>query len=499
MLRRLRPVNGPIVESLESRQLLAAQTPFYGMPFKVPISIQAEQYDSGGAGVSFNDSERTNLGDASYRAGGVDFNADPNTPGNYYVSHTKSGEWLEYTVQADTTGVYDMKIRLSCGGAGGRFHILIDGVDQGTTAVKNTGGWDSFSTVARNDMLLTGGQHVVRLEFSKANVTGSDIADLDWIRFTRDTESSPSSLNAAYDWSQKSDGPFARYEGDGAIVNGKLYIFGGYINTQIQATTRSDMYDPSTGKWTRIADMPEPLTHTGVAVHGTTIWLVGGFLGDHPGPGTTHVWRYNTLSNTCSRGPALPEARGAGAAAMDGDVLHFFGGLTHASSSANPVKSDMADHWTLDLANGGGWKTAAPMINPRNHLAGASLNGKIYAIGGQHLWDENNPVSEVDVYSPKTSRWTKVASMPEGRSHISSSTLVVDGRIIVIGGATNGFDSLASVIDYDPATDKWGKLSSLPTPLATTVAGYFNDEFVVATGSQFDLVATADVFIGWPA
>jgi N-acetylneuraminic acid mutarotase len=282
-------------------------------------------------------------------------------------------------------------------------------------------------------------------------------------------------------------------------VNGKLYIFGGYINTQIQATTRSDMYDPSTGKWTRIADMPEPLTHTGVAVHGTTIWLVGGFVGDHPGPGTTHVWRYNTLSNTWSRGPALPEARGAGAAAMDGDVLHFFGGLTHASSSANPVKSDMADHWTLDLANGGGWKTAAPMINPRNHLAGASLNGKIYAIGGQHLWDENNPVSEVDIYSPKTNRWTKVASMPEGRSHISSSTLVVDGRIIVIGGATTGFDSLASVIDYNPATDKWGKLSSLPTPLATTVAGYFNDEFVVATGSQFDLVATADVFIGWPA
>jgi N-acetylneuraminic acid mutarotase len=245
--------------------------------------------------------------------------------------------------------------------------------------------------------------------------------------------------------------------------------------------------------------MPEALTHTGVAVHGTTIWLVGGFVGDHPGPGTVHVWKYNSLSNSWSHGPNLPAARGAGAAALVGDVLHFFGGLTHADSSKNPVKSDMSDHWTLDLANGGGWKTAAPLINPRNHLAGASLNGLVYAIGGQHLWNEESPVAEVDAYNPAKDRWTKVASLPKPLSHISSASITDDGRIVVFGGATTGFNSVSSVEDYNPTANQWASLTSMPHPLITPVAGYINGKFVIATGSEVDLVATAEVFIGTPA
>jgi N-acetylneuraminic acid mutarotase len=487
-----------LVESLEPRQLLAAQTPFYGVPYTVPISIQAEQYDSGGAGISYQDAESKNLGNATYRSGGVDFNADPNTGGNYFVSHTRSGEWLEYTINVRKTSYFQVSTRLACGGAGGKFHLFLDGVDQGTGRVKNTGGWDVFKSVSRGGLKFSAGQHVLRLEFTNAAVSGSDIADLDWIRISSDPNWSMA-LDGPTSWSQKADAPFARYEGDGAAVNGKLYVFGGYINPQIQGTAHADVYDPTNGAWTRIADMPEPLTHTGIAVHGTTIWLVGGFVGDHPGPGTTHVWKYNTLSDTWTRGPALPAARGAGAAAIVDHVIHFFGGLTHASSSQNPVKSDMADHWTLDLANGGGWKTAAPLINPRNHLAGTALNGKVYAIGGQHLWDEEHPLAEVDAYDPATNKWSKVASLPQPRSHMSASTLVVDGRIVVIGGSTTSFEALSSIVNYNPSTNQWRSQTPLPGPLSTAVAGYINNRFVVATGSEVDLVATGDVFIGTPA
>ena len=75
----------------------------------------------------------------------------------------------------------------------------------------------------------------------------------------------------------------ARYEAAGMVVDDKLYVFGGYRNKQIQVTARSDVYDPATDSWARIADMPEPLTHAGQVAHGTTIWLLGGFVGDNPG------------------------------------------------------------------------------------------------------------------------------------------------------------------------------------------------------------------------
>ena len=300
--------------------------------------------------------------------------------------------------------------------------------------------------------------------------------------------------DVSYQWIDPASAPLARYEAAGMVVDDKLYVFGGYINSKIQATARSDMYDPATNTWTRIADMPQPLTHAGQAVHGTTIWLVGGFVGDNPGPGTTHVWKYNTLTNTWSRGPSLPAARGAGACAIIGDELHFFGGLDHANSDANPVTVDYADHWVLDLAKGGGWKTAAPLPNARNHLSGVALDGFIYAIGGQHLWNEDHPVSEVDQYDPATDTWKKVKSLPTPRSHMSASTFVIDDRIMVIGGATNGLTSVSEVDTYNPATNKWTHFSNLPSPRLTPVAGFADGEIIASTGSQFDLQADNETF-----
>jgi hypothetical protein len=295
-------------------------------------------------------------------------------------------------------------------------------------------------------------------------------------------------------WLDEPDANVARYEADGAVVDDKLYVFGGYRNKDIQSTAAAEVFDPATDKWTRLSDMPEPLTHTGIAVHGTTIWLLGGFVGDNPGPGTKHVWKYNTLTDEWTPGPSLPKSRGAGAAAIVGSTIHFFGGLDHAWSSANPVTQDYADHWTLDLQNGGGWQDAAPMINPRNHLAGVSLNGYVYAIGGQHLWNEDHPLSEVDRYDPATDTWLRVADLPKPRSHMNASTFVLDNRIMVIGGATTDFVALSDIDSYNPDTDSWIHVDDLPSPRATPVAGFAEGSIVVATGSEFDLTPDAGTF-----
>jgi hypothetical protein len=93
------------------------------------------------------------------------------------------------------------------------------------------------------------------------------------------------------------------------------------------STTRSDTYDPATNAWTRIADLPEPITHAPVVVDGNIAYLLGGFVGDAPGPSTDHVWKYDTATNTWSEGPPLPERRGAGGGAIVGRTIHYFGGV----------------------------------------------------------------------------------------------------------------------------------------------------------------------------
>src|SRR5690606_33602956 len=116
---------------------------------------------------------------------------------------------------------------------------------------------------------------------------------------------------------------------------------------------------------------------------------------------TAHVWKYSISGNSWTAGPNLPSQRGAGAAAIIGRELHFFGG-----SNLNRTQ-DSSDHWVLNLDNPTSWTAKAALLNPRNHMAAVALDGLIYAIGGQHLENEvNGNQATVNIYIPTTETWT---------------------------------------------------------------------------------------------
>src|SRR5438477_638043 len=210
-------------------------------------------------------------------------------------------------------------------------------------------------------------------------------------------------------WISRSPCPLQRFEAVGGAAAGKLYQSSGYytLGTHILATAECDAYDPITNTWQRLADVPQPISHCGQVAdednpNDPVFWLAGGFLGDHPGPSTTEVWKYDINNNTWSAGPPLPDQRGGGALVKLGRELHYFGGVIRQNGV---YIQDFGTHWAFNLDTDTAWRTTttdghilAPMPNPRNHTGGTVLNGKIYAIGGQHLGNQNTPQSEVDVY-----------------------------------------------------------------------------------------------------
>jgi N-acetylneuraminic acid mutarotase len=306
-------------------------------------------------------------------------------------------------------------------------------------------------------------------------------------------EVTPLAVGTHIDWQTVAPSPVARAEASGTVVNGKLYAFGGYVvqDGAIIAQSRCDVYDPATNTWTRLGDMPENFTHAGIAVDGADIYLVGQYAGNHPGPGSTHVWRYNTLGAEWTRVPDLPAPRGAGAAAIVGRQLHFFGGMDETRTI------ECGDHWSLDLDHPElGWTERANMPNPRNHISAASLNGKIYAIGGQHGQEEDQIAqSEVDCYDPETDTWTVVAPLPDIRSHTVASTFVMDGKIVVLGGEVGFNIQRSTVYAYDPTRNEWSLLGTLPAPRSTSIAGALGTNTIITTcGNSPD--ATSATWIG---
>ncbi len=308
----------------------------------------------------------------------------------------------------------------------------------------------------------------------------------------------PSVSATPFPWSQDTPLPLARHESAAASVGGKMYVFGGFYTTSVQATSRVDAFDPVTHTWTRAADMPEALTHSGQAVDGQTIWLVGGFVGDNPGPSTNRVWKYNTAANSWAAGPALPAPRAGGALVLLGRELHYFGGYGAGTAY---TAADQNTHFVLSIDAGAAatWRTAAPLLVARNHMAGAELGGKIYAIGGQKGGGQAESTGNQDVverYDPATNAWTTVAPLPLTRGHISSSVFILNGRIVVSGGVTNGDIPLADVTEYDPASNTWLALPPLPAPRQAGVAVALGNQMVFAGGETGEAASQATTWVG---
>lgn len=75
----------------------------------VPGMIEAEDYDAGCQGQAFYDSFIGNTG-GFYRPYGVDI---VETAGGYAVTHTQPDEWMEYTIEPEDEGVYQVEVNAS--------------------------------------------------------------------------------------------------------------------------------------------------------------------------------------------------------------------------------------------------------------------------------------------------------------------------------------------------------------------------------------------------
>jgi len=105
------------------------------------------------------------------------------------------------------------------------------------------------------------------------------------------------------------------------------------------------------------------------------------------------------------------------------------------------------------------WELAAPMPIPLNHNMAATVNGKLYMIGGQTTdAGAGNFSDRVFEYDPVARQWSERSPMPTARG--AGVAVVADSRIYVAGGRPpRGADFAV----YDPRADSWRALPNLPT------------------------------------
>lgn len=154
--------------------LVGEQLPYSGTPFAIPGTFQAAHFDvfegGNGNGICYQDLTVANQGD--FRLSEY---VDASTTGNEgdVVGWIAAGEWLEYTVDVQQAGYYNLDFRYACGNnaGGGPLKLYSDGVEiLPGVAVNYSGGWSNWATKTVNNIPLSSGVQVLRIYFEQGEL-----------------------------------------------------------------------------------------------------------------------------------------------------------------------------------------------------------------------------------------------------------------------------------------------------------------------------------------
>lgn len=135
---------------------------------QIPGTIELENYDIGGQGVSYNDIDPENNGGASsnFRVNeGVDIGG---SNGSYSLAWTATGEWLEYSVNIEKDAIYEFEFRTAAATSGGLLGIDLDGSSVlSGVVVPQTSDWNTYVTF-KETVTLSQGEQVLRFNIENA-------------------------------------------------------------------------------------------------------------------------------------------------------------------------------------------------------------------------------------------------------------------------------------------------------------------------------------------
>jgi N-acetylneuraminic acid mutarotase len=276
-------------------------------------------------------------------------------------------------------------------------------------------------------------------------------------------------------WQNLAPLPTARQELATAVLDGKIYVIGGY-DQNIASTSTVEVYNPATNTWASAQPIPFPNNHNSAAVAAGKLYSFGG--------ASNQVFVYEPGSNTWSAvAPMHFQHDGSPGVGVINDKIYVAGGVGPGMNQRElEVYDPVANTWT----------NLASMRVARNHAAGGVINGKFYVAGGR---GSTEAPTALEMYNPQANTWSTLANMPTGRSGTAAG--VVNGELYVFGGEIPN-RVRGEVEAYTPSSNSWRSLPDMPTPRHGIWGSVIDNKIYLpggATEPAFAATNINDVFI----
>ncbi len=310
--------------------------------------------------------------------------------------------------------------------------------------------------------------------------------------------------------------------GTAELPDGRVLVIGGYgaLTTGQVGIVDTNIFDPATSTWTRVADMHEPRWYPTVtelpdgryvAISGqagsTTYsnnpeiydpvkntWTLLSSISTAQVQEPEYPFSYLLPNgNVYTMAPSVDESFELNVSAPSWAQVNSSSGILNGSSvmyrpghilysggapSENTTTNAQSTAATIDLtANNPTWQPTTPMNYARvYHTLTMLADGNVLAVGGEATSSQTNVTTGVlpaEIWDPSTGTWTTVASMSAARNYHSTAVLMPDGTVLVAGGGHEESSSdpgQFSAQIYSPPY-----LSNGPRPTITSIpsqAGY---------------------------
>jgi hypothetical protein len=207
-------------------------------------------------------------------------------------------------------------------------------------------------------------------------------------------------INEAYDpttnsWDNKASMPIPRNHLQANVVEDKIYLIGGQHQQSIElppsehSSNLTEVYDPTTDKWTTMTPIPNPVYSYCSAVVDDKIYIISGAFANSSLSNLVQI--FDPKTNTWTLGAPIPTpmqqaAAGATTGTMAPKRIYVIGGNT--TQAYNPK----TDTWTF----------GADMPTYRYGLSVAVVNDTLFALGGSavSLTDANEQYTPIDYGTP---------------------------------------------------------------------------------------------------
>ena len=308
-------------------------------------------------------------------------------------------------------------------------------------------------------------------------------------------------------WEPISEIPTKRKGFSTAVFNDKIYLIGGTLFENGRGPfglSTVEVYDPKMNNWQRIADMPTPRAGARTAVVDGTIYVFGGYSGiDDRGENFKFldvVEAYTPETDTWVRKQDMPFPRinfGTGVVAKK---VYIIGGFADFNKEV-PNSHEWTDRVEVYDPQTDTWSERAKMLTRRDYFGVGVVSNRIYVIGG-HGWPQTGNLGDsfltvVEEYNPKIDRWEKKNDILDLRLY--SSTVVAGDEIYLIGGFVwqDGLRKDPATVDvYNPGTDEWSDVPPMPTGKTPLGVAIVKDKIYIFGGEAEDgeLLSTVEVF-----